>query len=304
LGVWGVRLRGSLEGPAPWRIRGSASISLLFFDISVDVDVTFGERNNDTLAPISVMPLLKAEVEKPANWIVGPPPSGQLSTNLRKLDDPAALVLHPVGTLKIGQRAVPLNLKIDKIGNQKAGDVSEVKLELAAAGLAVSGTTRESFARGQFQDIDDAQKLSKPSFEKFDNGFELAATGGQWSAGPAADRTVRYEMIILDTGLELRGRFFRFSSTLFVHFQRGGSISFAHNSLAIEQKNQPFASKVELAGPSYVVASTSTNQKFDEASTFGSHAEAEMYSAQLVEQNPELFDALHVIPATEVNAIA
>ena len=302
LGVWGVRLRGSLEGPAPWRIRGSASISLLFFDISVDVDVTFGERNNETLPPISVMPLLKAEVEKSANWLVGPPPSGQLFTNLRKLDDPAALVLHPVGTLKIGQRAVPLNLKIDKVGNQKVSDCREVKLEIAAAGLAVSSTTRESFARGHFQDIDDAQKLSKPSFEKFDNGVVLAATGGQWSAGPAADRTVRYETIILDSGMELvRGRFFNFWSTLFVHFQKGGSVSFAHSSLATEQRNQPFASKVELASTSYVVASTSTNQKFDEASTFGSQAEAEMYSAQLVEQNPELFDAVHVIPAMEVN---
>jgi hypothetical protein len=303
VGVWGVRLKGSLEGPAPWRVRGSASISLLFWDIDVDVDETFGERNNDTLPPISVMPLLKGEVEKAANWVAGLPPSGQLFTNLRKLEDPAALVLHPVGTLKIGQRAVPLNLKIDKVGNQKASDVSEVKFEVAATGLGVSGNTRESFARAQFQDIDDAQKLSKPSFEKLDNGVELAATGGQWSAGPGADRNVRYETIILDTALEpLRLHFFEYSATLFVHFQKGGAVSFAHSSLATEQKNKPFASKVELAGPTYVVASTATNQKFDNASVFASHAEAEMYSAQLVEQNPELFDAVHVIPATEVNA--
>ena len=32
------------KGPTPWRVRGSASIELLFFDISVDVDVTFGEQ--------------------------------------------------------------------------------------------------------------------------------------------------------------------------------------------------------------------------------------------------------------------
>lgn len=32
-GLFGVHLRGSLEGPAPWRVRGSASISLLFFII-------------------------------------------------------------------------------------------------------------------------------------------------------------------------------------------------------------------------------------------------------------------------------
>ncbi|HLL75086.1 MAG TPA: DUF6603 domain-containing protein [Pyrinomonadaceae bacterium] len=302
LGLFSVRLRGSLEGPAPWRIRGTASISLLFFDIDVDVDETFGERNVDTIAPISVLPLLTAEIEKPANWVAGLPSSGQLFTNLRKLDAAAALVLHPVGTLKLGQRAVPLNLKIDKVGNQKAADVNELKLEVTSAGLTAAGRTRESFARAQFQDMDDARKLSSPSFEKLDNGVELSAAAGQWAAGPAADRNVRYETIILDTALEpLRVRFFEFWASLFSHFQKGAAVSYAHNSLAREKLTQPFADKVELPGASYVVAFTSDNKSVGQASVFGSQAEAEMYSAQLVGQDPTLFDSLHVIPATEVN---
>jgi hypothetical protein len=58
VGVWGVHLRGSLEGPTPWHIRGSAEIELLFFSIDVDVDVTFGEHRAETLPPIEVLPKL------------------------------------------------------------------------------------------------------------------------------------------------------------------------------------------------------------------------------------------------------
>jgi hypothetical protein len=66
-------------------------------------------------------------------------------------------VLHPVGTLKISQRTAPLKLKIDKIGNQKASDTNEVSFEISAPGLGVVGGTRESFARAQYQEMDDAK---------------------------------------------------------------------------------------------------------------------------------------------------
>ena len=50
VGVFGIGLSLAIEGPTPWHIHGSASISLLFFSIEVPVDVTFGEARNTTLA--------------------------------------------------------------------------------------------------------------------------------------------------------------------------------------------------------------------------------------------------------------
>ena len=39
-----VHLDGKLSGPTPWHISGEASLSLLFFDVSVHFDKTWGER--------------------------------------------------------------------------------------------------------------------------------------------------------------------------------------------------------------------------------------------------------------------
>lgn len=300
VGLFSVHLRGSLEGPAPWRVRGSASISLLFFSVSVDVDVTFGERNNDTLAPILVMPLIRAEFDKPENWIASLPASGQLLTSLRNIGETGALVLHPVGSLRISQRAVPLNLKFDKVGNQKASDVNQISVELSATGLSISGTARESFARAQFQEMDDAKKLSQPAFEKLDGGIDIAPGATGWATGPSAERRVRYETIIIDTLFErFRIRFFPFWDSLFTHFRAGAAISRSALSQAAAKQRRPFEAKVALPGDRYVVAYSANNQAMGETRAFASFAEAEMHMYSALQADPTLNETLHVIPAVE-----
>ena len=49
---------------------------------------------------------------------------------------PGLLVLHPVGTLQISQRFVPLNLPLDKVGNQKPSDVNKATVTVDAGGVA------------------------------------------------------------------------------------------------------------------------------------------------------------------------
>ncbi|HEX8494997.1 MAG TPA: DUF6603 domain-containing protein [Pyrinomonadaceae bacterium] len=305
LGLFGVHLRGSLEGPEPWRIRGSASISLLFFDIDVDVDVTFGDRSNDTLPPIDVMPIITGEFNKNENWQATLPPSGQLLVSLRDLGEQAALILHPVGTLRISQRAVPINLKIDKIGNQKVSDINQLALGVQTNGLTLKETRREFFARAQYQEMDDAQKLSKPSFERLDSGVEIAAESKQWATGPASQRNVRYETIIIDTLFErFRIRFFKFWGGLFAHFSAGAAVSKSPLSLASERQLQPFAAKVAIAGDHYAVAWAADNKTYTTTSVFLSHAEAEQHLNEAISKNPALAETIHVIPTMEVNQAA
>lgn len=304
VGVFGVHLRGSLEGPAPWRVRGSAEISLLFFSIDVDVDVTFGERNSDTLPPIAVMPLLLAEFDKPANWVASLPPSGQLLVSLRKLGEADGLVLHPVGVLRVSQRALPLNLEFQKVGNQKNSDVNRLSIEVEAVGLQVSATARESFARAQYQEMDDAAKLSQPPFEKLEGGVDIAPGGASWAVGPGAQRNVRYEAIIVDTLFErFLLRLFPFFAGLFEHFRAGSAIKRSGLSQAQERKRRPFADKVDLPGDRYVVASSADNRAMSgEASVFASFAEAQMHMDDALRADPGLADSIHVIAVAEMQA--
>jgi hypothetical protein len=305
VGVWGVHLRGSLEGPTPWRVRGSAEIELLFWSISVDVDVTFGERRTDTLPPIEVLPRIRLEFEKLESWRATPPASGQLFVSLREIGSGEALVLHPVGRLQISQRFAPLNLPLDRIGNQKPSDVTRVVVAVQSGALTVTGPTREPFAPAQYRDMDDAAKLSAPAYEPLDSGVELAAAGQPWATGPLAQRTVRYETIIVDTALEpVRSRFFEFWGGLFAHFRAGASVSRAAPSLANQRRLQPFASTIALGDEQFTVAFQADGRAYAAAASFGSYAEAQAHLEQAVRRDSALADAIHVIPSAEVNLTA
>jgi hypothetical protein len=305
LGVWGVHLRGSLSGPQPWHIKGSASISLLFFSIDVDVDVTFGDEGGVLLPPIALLPPLLEEFKKAETWVAELPASSTLLTTLRKIDEPNLLVLHPVGVLRVSQRMAPLNVEIKKVGNQATSDVQKVKVEISGGPLTVRDMAREMFARGQYQDLSDADKLSKPAFESMEGGVQLAGSGADWAAGVGADRNVRYESIVVDTLFERFARpFYEWMTLLFVHFRAGSAITRSALSYANEKKRQPFAEKVVVNGDAYVVAFTKDNTSVGGNAVFASQAEAEQFMAESVAKDPALRRQVHVIPAMERNLVA
>jgi hypothetical protein len=306
MGVFGVQLRGSLEGPTPWHISGSASIEFLFFSISVDVDQTFGERKAETLPPLDVLPALRAELQKLDTWKAALPTGARLLVTLRELGEPTLLVLHPVGVLQVSQKFVPLNLPIDKVGNQKPSDITKASITVDAGSvLKVTGPTRERFAVAQYRTMDDAAKLSAPAYEPLESGVELAASGNAWATGDAATRAVRYESIVVDREFERhRTPFFVFWPELFVHFTAGAAIASSELSLAAERKRQPYAERVAVTSDQYVVASQVDNTPVSGGPTFATHAEAMAHLASTVAAEPQLAQSVHVIPMAEVNLAA
>jgi len=298
VGMFSVRLRFSLEGPTPWRARGRGSISLLFFEISANFDVTWGESRDTTLAPIAVMPLLKAEFEKVDNWRALPPAgSNSLLVSLRKLDAAEAnLVLHPIGTLRVSQKAAPLDLPIDKVGNQKPNDAKRFELRVTGGGLAEKSDTSELFALAQFQNMDDAAKLSRPAYEPQHGGLELSAQGRQLASAKMVKRVARYEEIIIDTNFRRFVRRF-FPGALFAHFLNGNAASKSALSRSRKRQLQPFDEKIKVNPEAYVVAFQSNNKAFSEA--FTSEASARVFMQSRIAQEPSLSDLLHVIPIYE-----
>jgi hypothetical protein len=301
-GVWGVHLRGTLDGVTPWRVRGSAEIEILFFSFDVDIDVTFGETRRDTLPPIAVLPKMAAEFMKLESWRATTPPAGRLFVNLRELGSENDLVLHPVGNLQVSQRFAPLNLPLDRIGAQKPSDVNRVAVEVTSGALVVKGAVREKFAAAQYRDMDDAAKLSAPAYEPLESGVELGPAGDSWATGTSAERIVRYETIIMDTALERKPiRFFPFWAGLLSHFWRGAAIAKSPVSLAAEQRLKPFADKVVVTGDRFTVAFQADNRPFTTTAIFASFAEAQAHLNDTIRVNPTFAETIHVIPAVEVN---
>ncbi len=298
-----ISLRFQLEGTSPWRASGTGSISILFFSIDVSFDVTWGEQKNTSLPPVHVLPILLAELDKQANWSALPPASRNLLVTQRTLD-PSLLVLHPFGTLTVAQRAMPLGLTLDKLGNQQPDDVRSVDITGAASqGTALPiAEADESFAIAQFETLDDAAKLSRPSYQSMKGGVKVG-TAEAAQTSKMTRRRVAYDVIIEDkqhtAAPALRQKAV---NGLFQAFLAGGAVGRSPLSQQQRAQLQPFADTVSVGDEAHTVANTLDNTAFDAQSTFASEAMAAQYLRTLQAARPELAGTLHVLPEYEVTA--
>jgi hypothetical protein len=303
VGCYGVGIDLTVDGPTPFHASGSASLSFLFFSISIGIDFTWGDAQNTSLPPVAVMPLLEAELAKQSNWRAFLPPGSNLLVSLRQLDPSEAnLVLHPVGTLQVSQRLVPLDLTIDKLGSQQPTDANRFALDVTSGGLTKTRELTEPFAPAQFQNFSDADKLSQPAYVPHDSGIELAVAGTTVASGTAITRIVRYDLTIIDT--KLRRIFVRYASfvgSLFQHFLGGASVAFSRLSAKQDALTHPYSGSVAVAPESFAVALKANNAAYSAATaSFNSQAAANDYLKRAVAADPTLDGTLHVLPQFEV----
>ncbi|MHA2367117.1 MAG: DUF6603 domain-containing protein, partial [Candidatus Hodarchaeales archaeon] len=103
-----IEFAGSLEGPNPHKIVGSASFSILFWDVSVNVDKTFGTQKKKIIEKNDPWELLEPAVNRPESWSTLLPKWVKegviIQENSRELG-----LIHPIGRLSFAQNAVPIN---------------------------------------------------------------------------------------------------------------------------------------------------------------------------------------------------
>jgi hypothetical protein len=304
VGLFSVHLRGQLEGPTPWRAHGEGRIKLLFFSIGVNVDVTWGERRDTQLPPIPVLPLVVSELGKSTSWEAQLPAGSNLLVSLRPMPpDEAALILHPVGALRVAQRAVPLDLSLDHVGNQKPADVTKVSVATSGTGLAKQADATDLFAPAQFQALSDAERLSRPAFCPQRSGVVVSAAGEQMRSSHMVKRVVRYEEIIVDSGFKrFARRFALLLTSLFDLFLKGSSVAHAEISMAKQAQRQPFAEVITTAAEGWAVADTATNRTTGVAgaAVFASEASAREHLAGVAAGDSAAATNLHVIPQFEL----
>jgi hypothetical protein len=305
VGVFGVGIQLTLEGPTPWHAHGTASISFLFFSVDIGIEFTWGDSRDTTLPPIAVMPILVGEVGKQSNWRAIPPAGSNLLVSLRNLDPAeAGFVLHPLGTLQVKQRQVPLDLTIDKFGNQKPTDADRFAISVTSGSLSKVRDLTDSFAPAQFKNMDDAAKLSQQAYVPNDSGIELAVAGATYASATAITRIVRYDLTIIDTKFRSSFRkFFIFAGGLFQHLLRGNSAARSVLSAHRDAQTHPFSGAVTVSPESFVVALRSNNSLFrSDAAAFTSLVAANDYMARATTGAPTLDGTLHVLPQFEMAA--
>ncbi|HJU89978.1 MAG TPA: DUF6603 domain-containing protein, partial [Gemmatimonadaceae bacterium] len=306
VGLFSIRLELTLEGPGPNRVRGKGKVSLLFVSFSANFSVTWGEILEFFAPAIKVLDLIRRELQLAASWIALPPVRNTLLVSMRSQEPPVGgLILHPIGTLRVSQRAVPLDINLDKVGNATPEDGKRFSLRVRGGGLVKAADAEEKFAPAQFRDMSDADKLSSPAFQPEHAGIELTAPGEEVRTSRAVQRTVRYEEIIIDSNFKrASSRFGVRGSLLFAQLVAGGAV--ARSPLSEKRKRElaPFAEKITVDDGGYVVAFTRDNKPAAENARFSSAQAAEDFMARTVARDPSMRGRLHVIPGFELNDAA
>jgi hypothetical protein len=264
--IAGITVRGHLTGPSPFHAWGKACLSLLFFDICVPFDATFGERHENTLPASDPWPLLEAAIKRMENWSAQLAPDVASSVTLRPPpDDPAKLLLHPMGSATLRQKVLPLNRTLQRFGQYSIQGPHRYGIASVSVGTAPTAdwkVVQDHFAPGDFETLNETDKLSRPSFEDMDAGVQV---GGDFVDGPLPAMKVArltYETrivdapwlvrplppFLLDRALQLV-TVMRSSKTLSV-FSRTGPAKFAATTAE--------APAVKLDPERYVVATLST----------------------------------------------
>jgi hypothetical protein len=189
--IAGISVRGELSGPAPWNVNGSASLEILFFEISVSFNETWGDdAPPDPVEIENVTALVHTAIADDRNWKADAPANATAGVSVRRLEmTGGSIVLQPFGVLSVSQKVVPLAYPLEKFGNKKP-DVDRFELTTALGGVS---DEREEFAVAQFKKLSDSDKLSAPSFERMKSGLKFS-TGDATETGARVVVDVDYEL--------------------------------------------------------------------------------------------------------------
>ena len=184
-----------VEGPHPWRVKGKASLSLFFFSISIPIHYSSGDEEVGSVSQADAAALLTAALADPASWETTRPLGAAALVAVRP-PGASGLAAHPAGRLGVRQSVLPLGVDVSHVGPAAIApdrfDITTLTVNGTAASL---DTVRAPFAAGEFVELSDDQKLSRPAFEPFLAG--VSAGGAAVSAGPVVAADLSYEQITL-----------------------------------------------------------------------------------------------------------
>ncbi len=183
-----VHLSGSLSGPGVWNARGSASFEIGPFNPSFNFDISWGDTADQGLPAVNVQPILLAELSKNGAWKGTGMRDGQVT--LRPVDQPAededaTLILCPKDSLSVNQLVVPLEVIIQKYGENPISGTNYFKIRKIRIGTGSNSqnfsdtslqNTEDYFAPNQFKSLSEQQRLQSASYDLMKSGAGISNT--------------------------------------------------------------------------------------------------------------------------------
>jgi hypothetical protein len=206
-----VDIYGMLAGPGRWHIVGRATIHTPWPlpDFHFDVDETWGEDRATPVRKLRLVDELRKELEgaddkgTPVNWSAVLPAGHHGGTTLIKLPAAPGLLAHPDSLLQFVQKRLPLAKALTKLGSDGIEGAKQIGIGALSFGAISKPADRkldDNFPVAQFIDLDEDDLLGKPSFDRFESGFEVGQN--DYGFGAAVPERFDYEEVNLSSPQE------------------------------------------------------------------------------------------------------
>lgn len=197
----GIYVALLLEGPDPWRAQGQAAFKILLVKVKVRFDATFGRQRAEAIEAVKVDEKIKEALMLPDNWETQLPNQNNQMVSWRKEAEGEGQSVDPSGAIKINQRVMPLNTVMQKFGSAAISDFNRYRITDVRIGTlnAPKESVQDYFARSEFSNMTDEEKLSRDGYELFDSGVIVGSTENQ-SSQYAVHKESAFEEITIDSG--------------------------------------------------------------------------------------------------------
>jgi uncharacterized protein DUF6603 len=165
----GVGLDFTLEGPAPFHAFGTGRISILWWHVSLDFDVRWGDAPQSLPRAPEIQPQLEDALRAASAWSVERPPEERSPVRLTDTarDDLAkGRAVEADARVRVNQTVVPLDTTISRFARSR---IPDQRWSIAADGEQV----RDDFMPAEFFDLTEDEQLTAPAFLEFTSGARL-----------------------------------------------------------------------------------------------------------------------------------
>ena len=174
--VTGLGFELRLRGPNTYRINGRVWVTVFGIDVGFGINYSWGSAQTIPTATVDAARFLRDALQSSPGFEAISPTDRTAGVAFAKTPE-AKAAIDPIGGLSFIQRAVPLGVAIDKIGQaQISSTANRVDLKLFDRdGREVPTVSEESdFVRGHFFDTSEAERLRATAFERLRAGIRIA----------------------------------------------------------------------------------------------------------------------------------
>jgi hypothetical protein len=166
----GLTLTGALSGPGPVLLRAKVCIDLWLFDICFSHTFELGVGSPPPLPVVAdLFEAMVAAITPDQLYGGATDPLVRLRTTSQPAGQP---VLAPVGAIVWEQHLAPFDLAVSRV----AGGRLPVETVVRAHSPVTATVEQDYFAPGQFIDLTDDEKLTRPTYERFGGGLRWGET--------------------------------------------------------------------------------------------------------------------------------